>query len=71
MADKSNKWHHSTISGHRSHSQQKHQHQISRFYEQDDRASAPLPQSPPSYSVAMTELRRSDDQHITQSNVSL
>uniref|UniRef100_A0A0R3S100 PDZ domain-containing protein n=1 Tax=Elaeophora elaphi TaxID=1147741 RepID=A0A0R3S100_9BILA len=54
--------------GYSNHRQPKRQHQISGSYEQDGTASGPLPQSPPGYSVAMTRLRRSDDQHLTHSN---
>ncbi|VBB28606.1 unnamed protein product, partial [Acanthocheilonema viteae] len=50
------------------HPQPEHKHQISGSDEQDDTASASPPQSSPGYSVAMTRLRRSDDQHLIHSN---
>uniref|UniRef100_A0A915Q5L8 PDZ domain-containing protein n=1 Tax=Setaria digitata TaxID=48799 RepID=A0A915Q5L8_9BILA len=37
-------------------------------YALDGITSAPLPQSPPAYSVVMTRLRRNDDQRVTRSN---
>ncbi|CAG9536554.1 unnamed protein product [Cercopithifilaria johnstoni] len=54
--------------GYNCHSQPKHQYQINGSYEQDDTTSAPLPQSPGYYSMAMTRLRRSDNQYLTHSN---
>ncbi|VDO35633.1 unnamed protein product, partial [Onchocerca flexuosa] len=50
------------------HPEAKNQQQLHGSYEKDDIASAPPPRSPPRYCLAMTRLRRSDDQWLTHTN---
>ncbi|VDK73419.1 unnamed protein product [Onchocerca ochengi] len=60
--------HNQFSSDYSNHPEAKNQQQINGSYEKDDIASAPLARSSPGFCLAMTRLRRSDDQWLTHAN---